>query len=312
MAEHTTTRLSAVPRVLDKYMLPKVAFVIITVASLSGAWLTGLRQGLAGWPLLLRWAAYWVLGLLLGSELWKLAYLRPSVRSRPAAAAVEYAEAMLRLHRTWQRVLMLPALLLVLADLALVARRPAVPWGWLAMAAAAVIVAAVAALAGRTPGDWLQATRSWLLLAALAATEIALAAVDVTLAPSGNPWLLVPVRVLHLWAFSAWLGGALWNIFIAVPAGMSRVNLDTVILANFQLERFRVVVRTAFATIVATGLLQTWAIFGWHWRALLFNTWGHLVLIKLGLIAALLVVFITCPMWRACSPIRGVCDLDDL
>src|SRR5690606_13347924 len=33
---------------------------------------------------------------------------------------------------------------------------------------------------------------------------------------------------------------------------------------------------------------------------------------KLGLSAALVVIFITCPLYRACSPVRGACDLDDL
>jgi len=127
-----------------------------------------------------------------------------------------------------------------------------------------------------------------------------------------NDWLLVPNRMLHMWAFSAWLGGALWKIFIAVPAGATRVNMDAVILANFQLERFRVVVRTVFPTIILTGLVQAWVLFRWRWMALFDTTWGYLVLAKVGLILSLVVVFILCPMWRACSPVRGVCNLEDL
>ncbi|BDG60072.1 CopD family protein [Caldinitratiruptor microaerophilus] len=306
----------SVPRVLDKYVLPKVAFTLVTAASMAGAVLTGLRHGWFGWPALaVRWSAYWVLALLLGSQMWKLFYLAPSVRQRPVPEAVDYGEAMVRLHRAWQRVLLPAAILLVGADLALYLRHGPIARPWVVVAGGALALAA-AGIAGdwwarpdcRRPG-----APAWLALGGLAGAALALGGLDVVLQPAtASPWLLVPNRVLHVWAFSAWLGGALWNIFIAVPAGLPRVNMDTVILANFQLERFRVVVRTVFPTLVATGLVQTWAMFGWGWQPLLTSAWGRLVLTKLGLIALLVGVFITCPMWRACSPIRGVCNLDDL
>jgi putative copper resistance protein D len=305
-----------VPRVLDKYMLPKVAFTVITGASMAGAALTGLRHGVESWPFLaMRWAAVWVMALLLGSQVWKIFYLRPAVAMRPVAGAVDYADAMLKLHVRWQKALLPFAVLLVGGDLAFYSTRGAVAVPWLSAAGVALVVAmAGLGLTWTTRQDaQKQDLATWLTLAGLAGTVAALAGLDVALQPAGaSRWLLAPNRMLHLWAFSAWLGGALWNIFIAVPAGMTRVNMDTVILANFQLERFRVVVRTVFPVIVATGLVQAWAMFGWNWQALFTNTWGYLVLTKLGLILVLIGVFIACPMWRACSPIRGVCNLDDL
>jgi hypothetical protein len=306
------------PRVLDKYMLPRVAFVVITLASMTGAALTGLRHGMDGWgPLALRWATMWTLALLAGSEAWKIFYLRPSVNVRPMAGAIDYAEAMIQLHRKWQRALSATAIVLALADLAYYAVTRPGTRSWAALGAIALAAALSAAAAGwrRAPETRRQDTPSIITLIGLAVTIIALAGLDVTLqsAPPNTPvWLLVANRSLHLFAFSAWLGGALWNIAIAVPAGMSRAGMDTVILANFQLERFRVVVRTVFPTIVATGLVQAWAMFGWHWQSLFSTLWGYLILAKLGLILVLVAVFITCPMWRACSPIRGVCNLDDL
>ncbi|MDF2629612.1 MAG: uncharacterized protein K0R39_3443 [Symbiobacteriaceae bacterium] len=308
--------VSRVPRVLDKYMLPKVAFVVITFASMAGAALTGLRHGVDSLPLLaLRWAALWVLALLLGSQVWKIFYLRPSVSVRPVPGAVEYAEAMLQLYAVWQKVLTPLAAGLVGGNFAYYASAHPGAGAWAGVGALGLLAAmAGMGLSWAGPVDARkQDLPSYLALAGLAATAAALGGLDAALQPaSASPWLLVPNRILHLWAFSAWLGGALWNIFIAVPAGMKRVNMDTVILANFQLERFRVVVRTVFPVIIATGLVQAWAMFGWNWQALFTNVWGYLILSKVGLILTLVGIFIACPMWKACSPIRGVCDLDDL
>ncbi|MFZ5817681.1 MAG: hypothetical protein ACOY93_20700 [Bacillota bacterium] len=309
-----TAGVRGLPQVFDKYALPRVAFVMVTGSSLAGAVLTGFRHGWEDWPMLAaRWATYWVLALLLGSELWKVFYLKPSVALRPVPRAVEYGEAMLRLHRGWQKVLS-PALL-VLGAIHLTAYQAARPWVFLAGAALLVALAAMAAGWAGALHPRKQEPASLVTLAGLAATAAFLAGLDVSLqgTPAGlGDGVLILNRILHVWAFSAWLGGALWNIFIAVPAGRVRENMDAVLLAHFQLERFRVVVRTVFPTIVLTGLVQTWALFGWRWEGLLTNLWGWLILFKLGLIAALVLVFITCPMWGACSPIRGVCNLDDL
>ncbi|HYF94586.1 MAG TPA: CopD family protein [Symbiobacteriaceae bacterium] len=302
-----------VPRVLDRYVLPKVAFVVITGASMAGAALTGLRHGVEALPLLaLRWAAAWVLALLLGSQIWKIFYLRPAVNVRPVPGAIEYGEAMIALHVRWQRVLSVLAVLLVGGMFAYYAATRPVAVPSAVAGGVALLTAIVWSLL--SPGDARrQDAASWVVLGGLAATAAAIGTMDVALQLSAAPvWTLAINRVLHLWAFSAWLGGALWNIFIAVPAGMQRINMDTVILANFQLERFRVVVRTVFPVIITTGLVQAWAMFGWNWEALFTNVWGYLVLTKVGLIVALVGIFIACPMWKACSPIRGVCDLDDL
>lgn len=312
-----STVVRSIPRVFDRYMLPKVAFGVITGASIAGAVLTGLRHGIGEWYLLgLRWAATYVMALLLGAEVWKIFYLRPSVAMRPVAGAIEYGQAMLELYRRWQQTLAPLLLILMSANLWLYTAKGPAATPWIAAAAMSLTLAVIGILLSwqerldAQHQDYL----SWLSLAGLAALAAAVAGLDVALqsGAASKLWLLAPNRALHLWAFSAWLGGALWNIFIAVPAGLTRINMDTVILANFQLERFRVVVRAVFPTIIITGLVQAWAMFGFQWQSLFTNTGGWLILTKVGLILLLVGVFLACPMWKACSPIRGVCDLDDL
>jgi putative copper export protein len=313
----TQAAVKRIPRVFDKYMLPKVAFTLVSTASIVGSILTGLRQGWEDWPVLaLRWATYWFLGMLLGSEIWKIFYLRPSVNMRPVPRAVEYGDAMIKLHTTLQRVLAPVGLMLAAGSLATYAsaRPTTAPW---ALTGGLFLVVALGGFLmnwSQSASSRKQDIASWVTLAGLACAVATMGGMDVTIQPrvAGDLWLLIPNRALHLFAFSAWLGGALWNIFIAVPAGKVRENMDTVILANFQLERFRVVVRTVFPTIVATGLIQAWAMFGFQWEPYFHTTWGLLVLTKIGLILGLVGVFIACPMWGACSPIRGVCNLDDL
>ncbi len=124
-------------------------------------------------------------------------------------------------------------------------------------------------------------------------------------------WQVLIWRLLHLAAFAAWFGGAVWNVGIAVRAARADLSVAVVVAANAQLERFRRIVRVALPLILVTGLLQVHAYVGftrWAWSGL----FGHFVLIKLGLIGLLVVIFMTCPMWHACSPIAGMCDLDDL
>lgn len=119
------------------------------------------------------------------------------------------------------------------------------------------------------------------------------------------------IRLLHLSTFSLWLGGAVWNIWVAMPAGREHPNFDAVIAGAHALDRFRWVVRFALPTIIITGLIMAFA----H-RLLPLQWWLHfpgvLIPSKVAAIIVLVVVFITCPLFRHCSPVQGVCNLDDL
>src|SRR5690606_21082984 len=64
------------------------------------------------------------------------------------------------------------------------------------------------------------------------------------------------VRLAHLVAFSLWLGGALWNIAVAMPAGREHPTVTAVLAGARQLDRFRWVVRFSLPTIIITGLIM--------------------------------------------------------
>lgn len=57
-------------------LLPKVAFVLISLASLAGAVFTGLHLGLGPFSLGARWLLLWLTGLALGFSAWRVLYLR--------------------------------------------------------------------------------------------------------------------------------------------------------------------------------------------------------------------------------------------
>ena len=75
---------------------------------------------------------------------------------------------------------------------------------------------------------------------------------------------------------------------------------------------FRWAVRFIIPTLFLTGLYQAVDSLGTDLAWYLGNTVGLAVLAKVGFIGLLVVIFKLCPMWRACSPIEGVCELDEL
>ncbi|MCL6550222.1 MAG: hypothetical protein K6T37_04295 [Acidothermus cellulolyticus] len=279
-------------------ILPRIAFVLISVASIAGAVFTGTDLGVHGAFLIVRWFALWVTALAGGFLAWRLFYLRtteadaqPDAVSRYNTAAISRAAWLGRFlaigavfgsagpwaatylaDRPALRVaLSVDALLLAIALAAGIARR-------------SVAFAAVAACAGQLAG-WAYA--------------------DAGLGVDGV------VRLAHLTAFTLWLGGALWNIAIAMPVGRQHATIDAVIVQAHQLDRFRWVVRVALPTIIGTGLVMAGA-----YRTLPMSWWsrypGVLIPIKVAIIVALVVVFITCPLFRQCSPVKGVCAIEDL
>lgn len=57
-------------------MLPRAAFVLITLASIGGAFFTGTGLGLGAFALVARWLSLWAMGLAGGFLVWRLFYLR--------------------------------------------------------------------------------------------------------------------------------------------------------------------------------------------------------------------------------------------
>ncbi|MGB9963623.1 CopD family protein [Halobacterium hubeiense] len=292
----------------DKYLLPKAALAVILAASLVG---TALTLDLAGqWSPLLalaKWAYLVALGVLLGGLLWKHGFVRPG----DVDAAGDYcAELYRRFDRIAAGALAVLAVTGVASLAVVYADAPLAIRAALAAALAATLAAGAVDAADDAPVPERFRTPAGVLALAGAVLTVSLSAVaDVALAGGG----LVPAasRVVHLLAFAAWVGGAVWNIFVAVPTGQLRPTPAVVQAAGEQLERFRWTVRFVIPTLVLTGAYQSVDALGTSVGTYVGTTVGLAVLAKLGFVAVLFAIFLACPMWRACSPIDGVCDLDD-
>jgi putative copper resistance protein D len=279
-------------------LLPRVAFTLISVASLAGAIFSGHGLGLSPVELPVRWLALWTTAMAGGLLVWRLVYLRtvePDLDPRVVDALNDTA-----LRRADRVSRALAPLVALGAGGALVSgyldADPALRW---LLAGGAVVLAALLALGIRRPTTG---------AAALAVCALLLA--GWAYADAGLGWR-GGVRLLHLTAFTLWLGGALWNIAVAMPAGRQHPTVDAVLAGARQLDRFRWVVRFALPTIIVTGLVMADA-----YRALPLHWWLHfpgaLIPFKVLMIISLVAVFIACPLFRQCSPVQGVCNVDDL
>lgn len=307
-ALHQTPAVSGLQVVVrdETPFLPKVAFTLITIASFAGVLFVSTHGQLTAGQIFLRWISLWSLGLSGGFAAWRIFYLRAAApRDRGDTARQGEIQAIGALTET------------ALARALLVGR-------WTAPITA---VGAIGVLT--TPYLNSEKVLKWSLFATLIALTVSLI-IGVTsrsnawaafifsmaslimwaLADAGAGWDFV-IRALHLIAFSLWLGGALWNIAVQMPAGRAHPNLDAVVAGAQQLDRFRWVVRFVLPTIIATGVVMAL-----NYRMLPFEWWtsfpGVLIPGKALTIVALVVVFITCPLFRHCSPVQGVCNLDDL
>ncbi len=308
MLPSTSTRL------LDRYVLPKVALTIITLSSLIGVWLTMTTHGANDWlSVSTRWLHLMSFGLLAGGYMWKGVLAQPARRPAQAADVKAFASAeFFRFRRVaW---LVLPVFAFTgLYDLVRFSRL-GVGWPvWVEAALLAMIVMVVLhELYVRWPGaPFSEQSEARLVLGLLLLDGLFQAAFDVQLAQGGAAWPLL-VRWAHLAAFGLWFGGAFWNIFITVPAARQTLSIPVVVAAGRQLERFRVVVRVFLPTLIVTGFIQAYRYVGLSPQALFTSPFGRVILVKIALVMALIAVFLTCPLWRACSPISGMCKLDEL
>lgn len=275
-------------------LLPKIAFVLIGLASLLGTALSNRGLGVPLYWLAPRWIALWACAAAIGFLVWRVAYLHEA----DGDDAADYLADVRRRARVVARLL---------APLAL---------------ASVPAVMVVGYLDGRSGTRWTLAVASLVLAGlllrgidhrgrAMAALVIAAAlTVGWGLADAGDG-LAGLWRVLHLCAFGLWIGGALWNLTVAIPVGSRHPTIEAVTSGALQLQRFRRVARAALPTVVVTGLLMALPYLTGA-GDLLATTAGRFILAKIGLIVALVVIFITCPLYRQCSPVSGVCDIEDL
>lgn len=121
---------------------------------------------------------------------------------------------------------------------------------------------------------------SWILIGASSAMHL------ISLAYVGHsrsqalPWLGIPTDVLHTASISVWLGGLIAMIFVVLP----KVDPEQGLTAFSQFSYFA---KRAVALIVVTGSIQTLRLHG-NPFALLSNSHGLLLLLKIALVAAML------------------------
>lgn len=306
--------VTASTSLLDKYVLPKVALTVITIASFIGTWLTMSTHGAGTWfQVVTRWLHLISFATLAGGFMWKGLFTRPAQKRVQQPYFTQFTAASFARFRRLTQIILPIFVLTAVYDLFRFAG-----WGvsWLVEAeiyllAMLVLTIGVDAYGRRQKDPFAQRNLARFILLLLLLDVLVQAGFDVMLAQGGwiRPWF---VRWLHMAAFGLWFGGAVWNIFITVPAARGIVSLPVVIAASQQLERFRIAVRFILPTLIVTGFIQAYRYVGFNLNALTASTFGWLILIKILLIGVLIIVFLTCPMWRACSPISGMCKLDDL
>jgi putative copper resistance protein D len=295
----------------DRYALPKVALAVILAASLVGTWVTTTLSGPENAVLAVaRWAYFVAMGVLTGGLVWKHLFVRPADLDEGAADfCAEMYDRFDRIAAGSIAVLAVGGAVVVRACRAAFGPAAAV----LGYGALVGVWIAVAVVTTRRNDAVERGFRSPAGLAALALAVVVVAATAVAeVAARGLDPVATGVRALHLLAFAVWIGGAVWNIFVAVPTGQRRPTTPVVRAAGEQLERFRWAVRFIIPTLFLTGLYQAadglGTTIGWY----LGSAVGLAVIAKVGFVALLVVIFNLCPMWRACSPVEGVCELDDL
>lgn len=295
----------------DKYVLPKVALAVIVLASLVGTWVTGqLSNQWAVSTTLIRWAYIVAVGVLTGGLVWKHLFVRPQDLGTGAG---DYCAEM---YARFDRIAVGASLLLVVSGPIMLAGYSSVLGASPLVVGLGVLLAAWVGISVVTARSSAPVAEQFRSPAGLVALALALAVVVVTalaeVSLRGFDPLAAAVRVLHLLTFAAWIGGAVWNIFVAVPTGQKRPTTAVVQAAGEQLERFRWAVRFIIPTLFLTGLYQAVDALGVNAESYLGSLVGLAILAKVGFIGLLFVIFKLCPMWRACSPIDGVCDLEDL
>lgn len=295
----------------DRYTLPKVALAVILVASLVGSWVTTALSGSPYAALAVaKWAYFVAMGVLAGGLVWKHFFVRPADLGKGAGA---YCEDMYARFDT----IATGALVVVAGGGVVTLWAYGTSLGWSPpLVGYAALVGVFLAVAGRTTYRNLGTEAQFRSPMGLAALTLGLAVVVTSgiaeAAIGGHDLLAAGVRVLHLLTFALWIGGAVWNIFVAVPTGQNRPTVPVVRAAGQQLERFRWAVRFIIPTLFLTGVYQAIDGLGTEFSWYLGNLVGIAVLVKVGFIALLVVIFKLCPMWRACSPIEGVCELEEL
>lgn len=122
-------------------------------------------------------------------------------------------------------------------------------------------------------------------------------------------FLLITLTVVHLLAAIAWLGGMIFHVAVVDPVfRRNEVSFQSAYLLALMERRFRKLVGTSIALLVASGAAKAYLLLG-SFAALGTSAEGRFVLLKIALTGAMLAIFAVCPKTRSCSSIPGVCDV---
>ncbi|WP_326598128.1 copper resistance CopC/CopD family protein [Streptomyces sp. NBC_01803] len=102
--------------------------------------------------------------------------------------------------------------------------------------------------------------------------------------------LAIPADVLHLLAVATWLGG-LATLLTLLRAGPA--------VPRAAVRRFSRLALTSVTVLTVTGLYQAWRQIGWSWSGLTDTQYGRLLLLKVGIVGALLCVAWNSRRWTA-------------
>ncbi len=117
------------------------------------------------------------------------------------------------------------------------------------------------------------------------------------------------LTAVHLLAAVAWLGGMIFHIFVLDPVfRKNEVSFQSAILLALMERRFRTLVGTSIVLLAWSGAVKAYLLLG-SFPALWSTSAGRFILLKIGLTAAMLVIFAVCPKTKSCSAIPGVCDV---
>ena len=119
----------------------------------------------------------------------------------------------------------------------------------------------------------------------------------------------IALTTVHLLAAVAWLGGMIFHILVLDPVfRKNEVSFQSAFLLALMERRFRALVGTSIVLLAGSGAVKAYLLLG-SFPALWTTSAGRLILLKIGLTAAMLVIFAVCPKTKSCSAIPGVCDV---
>ena len=119
----------------------------------------------------------------------------------------------------------------------------------------------------------------------------------------------IALTAVHVLAAVAWLGGMIFHIAVLDPVfRKNEVSFQSAFLLALIERRFRTLVGTSIVLLAGSGAVKAYLLLG-SIPALWTTAAGRLILLKIGLTAAMLVIFAVCPKTKSCSAIPGVCDV---